>query len=123
MLETVWVEIPVKDIERALKFYQAVFKLGAVEIAEDGTRRTAILFNGSEEGKPGVSLNQTQNFEPSDKDVYLYLNTGEDFDGHLNRVEPAGGKIVVPKTSMGAMGNYATIHDTEGNAWGLYSMK
>lgn len=120
-MQAVWIEIPVKDLERAMQFYQAVFEFQPTEILEDGVRRTTTLINTSPEGRPGISLNQTHNFEPSDKGPLVYLDAGEDLTDHLNRVEPAGGKIIEAKTSMGAAGNYATILDTEGNAVALYS--
>jgi uncharacterized protein len=123
MINAVWVEIPVKDIERASKFYQAVFGLEATEISNDGARRTTTLNSGSAEGKAGISLNQTRNFDPSDKGILVYFDTGEDLTPHLNRVQPAGGRIVAGKTSMGSAGYFASVLDTEGNLIALYSVK
>ena len=40
----------------------------------------------------------------------------------LSKVEMAGGKIVLPKTSIGHNGFMAHIVDTEGNKVGLHSM-
>jgi predicted enzyme related to lactoylglutathione lyase len=120
-MQAVWIEIPVNDIERALEFYRQVFQLEQIEIVDDGVRRVATLLNITPEGQPGVSLNATANFEPGDKGVLVYLDAGEDLTGHLNRVAPAGGKVVEPKTSMGESGFYATIVDTEGNTVALYS--
>lgn len=119
-MQVVWVEIPVQDLDRASTFYQTVFNLQPTEIGDDGVRRTTTL-SSTNDGKPGISLNQTRNFEPSDKGPLVYLDTGEDLPGHLSRVEAAGGKVVEPKTSMGDAGNYATILDTEGNLLALYS--
>lgn len=121
MLQTVWVEIPVRDIERAAKFYQTLFDLQPTEFAQDGVRRTATLANTSDAGHPGFSLTQTANFEPGNQGPLVYLYAGDDLSAHLNRVESAGGKIVEGKTSMGGMGNYATFMDTEGNLLALYS--
>ena len=123
MFHAIWIEIPVKDIERALKFYQAVFEFGSVKVVDDGERQTATIFYEQGSGRPGISLNQTTNFEPCDKGVYVYLDCGEDLTDHLNRVEPAGGKVVARKTSMGEAGQYASVLDTEGNLIGLWSPK
>jgi len=120
-MQAVWIEIPVKDIHRALRFYQAVFQLAPTEISTDDARRTTTLVDNTQAGGAGISLNQTSNFEPSDKGTLIYLDAGTDLTDHLNRVEPAGGRIVEPKTAMGAAGNYATIRDTEGNMLALYS--
>ena len=121
-MKAVWVEIPAKDIERALRFYQAVFDLEPTEISTDDVRRIATLAD-TKSGGVGISLNQTQSFEPGDKGPLVYLDVGEDLTDQLNRVEPAGGRITAPKTSMGEAGYYATILDTEGNVLALYSYK
>lgn len=122
MLQAVWVEIPVRDVERAAKFYQSLFDLPTTEFFQDDVRRTTVLVNSSEEGSPGVSLTQTQNFDPGEHGPLVYLDTGDDLTDHLNRVEPAGGTVVERKTSMGAAGYYATFRDTEGNLLALYSV-
>ena len=41
----------------------------------------------------------------------------------LTLFKVAGGKIVEPKTSMGPAGYYATVLDSEGNVFALYSFK
>jgi hypothetical protein len=122
MINAVWIEIPVKDIHRALKFYSALFDLPLVEIQDDGTRKTATL-TGTQANGPGISLNQTANFEPSNKGIFVYLDTGEDFTPMAGRVEPAGGKIVDAKTYMEGAGYYSSFLDTEGNLLALYSVK
>ena len=123
MLKTSWIEIPVKDIQRAAKFYWAVFQLPDSEIHNWEVRQATTLFFDPTINQPGISLNQTANFEPSDKGTLVYLDCGEDLTGHLNRVEAAGGKIVAGKTSMGQDGFYATVQDTEGNLIALWSPK
>ena len=120
--QPVWIEIPVKDIERALKFYTQLFG-GEVEIEDDGTRRTATLVNTDKFGV-GVSLNQTANFEPSDKGPLVYVwAEDDDMEAAIAKVEPAGGKTLTPKTSMGAAGFYGLFQDTEGNVLSWYSTK
>jgi len=39
----------------------------------------------------------------------------------LDRIESAGGKVTMPKTSIGENGNMAFFLDTEGNIIGLHS--
>lgn len=120
-MQAVWIEIPVKDLDRAMAFYQRVFELQQTEVGADSVRRTTTLVNPTDGGSAGISLNQTANFEPSDHGPLVYLNVGEDLTPHLQRVEAAGGKVVEPKTSMGSAGSYATFVDTEGNLLALYS--
>ncbi len=121
MLKPVWIEIPVTDLDRALKFYNAVFGLNVSEIMDDGERRTATLFYEHDSASVGVSLNQTANFTPSDHGVYVYLDSGEDLTVPMGRVEAAGGTVLTEKTYMEGAGYYASVLDTEGNVIGLYS--
>jgi len=53
----------------------------------------------------------------------VYLNGGDDLDVPLGRVEKAGGKILLSKTSIGENGFIAHFTDTEGNKVSLHSMK
>jgi uncharacterized protein len=118
MFKVMWVEIPAKNIERALKFYQTVFELPPMEVQYDGVRQTVVI---QHEGV-GLSLNQTENFEPSDHGVLAYVDAGDDLTACLNRVSGADGNIMEGKTSMGeGAGYYATVMDTEGNVIALYS--
>lgn len=117
MMQAVWVEIPVRDLDRAATFYRTVFGLPAGEITDDGSRRTVTLVNTSPEGGVGISLNQTANFEPSGKGTLVYFQVeGE----ALERVETAGGNIIQAKTSMGEAGTYAIVQDSEGNLLAFY---
>ena len=122
MLQTVWIELPVKDINRALQFYKTVFQLGDIAINDDGTRKTATLANTGEGGSPGLSLTQVAGFSPSERSgVWLYFAAGEDFDGHAARVKQAGGTLVDERVSMGEAGSYTSFLDTEGNLLSLYT--
>jgi predicted enzyme related to lactoylglutathione lyase len=116
VMQAVWVEIPVRDLERAATFYQTVFGLPAGEVSEEGVRRTLTLVNPGENGA-GISLNQTSNFDPSASGTLVYLQTDGDA---LEKIPAAGGKIVQEKTSMGEAGFYATVQDSEGNLLALY---
>jgi len=118
-----WVEIPVKDIDRALKFYREVFQLPEIPLIDDGPRRTATIVHSKESGKAGVSLNQTANFEPGDKGPLAYFEVGAHLTltAMLNRAETNGGKISAGMTDMGGGVNYAMFVDTEGNTVALSS--
>lgn len=120
-MQAVWIEVPVENLDRAMGFYQSVFQLEPTETVNDGVRHTTTLVNMTPQSGPGISLNKTANFLPGNKGPLVYLDAGEDLTNHLQRVEPAGGKIVEGKTSMGEFGNYATILDSEGNMLALYS--
>jgi hypothetical protein len=68
-------------------------------------------------------LVQGEGFEPSTKGTIVYINGGEDLNTPLSKVENAGGKIIMPKTSIGGNGFMAQFLDTEGNRIALHSIK
>jgi len=118
MIYASWIELPARDADRAATFYQAVFELPASDVYDDGERRVSILIQPAD-GKPGVSLNETKNFEPSTKGTLMYLNVGSDLAPFLERTVAAGGKILAEQTAMSETSVYAIIEDSEGNAVAL----
>lgn len=116
-----WFEIPVTDFERAKKFYETLFGEEVMEMPFPGGRY-GMLPCDMENGVGG-GIAQGDGFEPSDKGTIVYLNGGEDLSVPLSRIEKAGGKIVMPKTSIGQNGFMAQFIDTEGNRVALHSMQ
>lgn len=82
-----------------------------------------MLPSDMQNGGIGGGIVQGAGFEPSDKGTLIYLNAGEDLSIPLAKVEKAGGKILLPKTSIGPNGFMAHLMDTEGNKIALHSMK
>ena len=73
----------------------------------------------------GGALVFTKGFhKPSSTDgPLIYLNGNPDVQNVLDKVEAAGGKIMVPKTEISPdYGYMAVIIDTEGNRIGLHSV-
>ena len=71
----------------------------------------------------GGSIVENKEYQPSDKGTLVYLNGGEDLSIPLAKVEKAGGKVLMPKTSIGPNGFMAQFADTEGNKVAFHSMK
>ena len=116
-----WFEIPAKDFVRAKKFYESVLAAIITEMPHP-TLKYGILPADMENGVGG-GIVQGEGYEPSDKGALIYLNGGDDLSIPLSRVEKAGGKITLPKTSIGQNGFMAQFVDTEGNKVALHSMK
>ena len=114
-----WVEIPTTNIERAVGFYNNLLSI-EMKVMEVMSMKTA-FFPHTAETQSGGCLMQGPNYIPSDKGTLIYLSAGENLQTALDRVDTAGGTIVLPKTSIGANGYMAHILDTEGNKVGLYS--
>jgi len=114
-----WFEIPASDFQRAEKFYNTIFamELAAMETAEG----YQMGMFPAEDGETGVLI-QGEGYVPCADGTMVYLYAGNDLNVVLNRVEAAGGQVIVPKTSIGEHGFMANIIDTEGNKVGLHSM-
>lgn len=116
-----WFEIPATDIQRAKTFYSKVLD-GEMDIQEMMGMKMAFLPHG--EGEVGGSICEGEGFVPSQHGAKIYLNGGEDLSSFLSRVEPAGGKITMPKTKISdEIGYMAFFLDTEGNNLAFHSPK
>lgn len=114
-----WFEIPVRDLERAVRFYSTIFRM-EVPILDLGNLKMGLL-GDSANGVAGA-LVQHDRYEPSESGVLLYFNAGDDLQSVFSRVENAGGTIIIPKRQVSeAFGFMAVILDTEGNRIALHS--
>lgn len=118
-----WFEIPTKDINRAQKFYETIFEMKMIplDIAQIQMR----MFPVTDQNDVGGALVYNAEFyKPSATDGPLvYLNANPDVQHVLNRIEAAGGKILVPKTQISPEYGYmAMFLDTEGNRVALHAV-
>ena len=117
-----WFEIPVTDFARAKKFYEAI--LGTELQTMEAMGMTMAFFPADfQNGEIGGGIVTGNGSQPSATGSLVYLNGGEDLSAALSKVEPAGGKIVLPKTAIGPNGFMAHFMDTEGNKVALHSMQ
>lgn len=116
-----WFEIPAKDIERAKKFYEQIFEIKMEGMEMAGMKYAMFPFDPMK-GKISGGLAQSQMHTPSMTGSIIYLNANPDLQNVLDRVEKAGGKMTMPKTSIGQNGFMAFFIDTEGNNMALHSM-
>jgi hypothetical protein len=114
-----WFEIPSVDFARAKAFYAQVL---GVQIHDDPNRPYAYLPSDAENGGYGGAIGFGENFVPSTSGTTVYFDGGNDLSVRLNRVEAAGGKVILPKTAIGGNGFIALFIDTEGNKVGLHSV-
>jgi predicted enzyme related to lactoylglutathione lyase len=116
-----WFEIPVKDLERAVKFYEKVFdvKLSPEEVG--GMKMALFPFTQDAPGAAGALI-KGESYEPSHTGTVVYFSV-EDIPETLRRINVNGGKTLMPKTAIGQYGFIAQYEDTEGNRLALHSMK
>lgn len=118
-----WFEIPSINLERATKFYETIF---AVQLIVMDTPNIKMRLFPLEDmsGIGGAVVDSGGFHKPSVTDgPLIYLNGNPDLQNVLDKVEAAGGKIMVPKTEISPeYGNMAVFIDTEGNRIGLHSI-
>jgi len=118
-----WFEIPTTDLERATKFYEAIFSFTMIPLDMPNIKMR--MFPVADQLSVGGALVDSNGFhKPSASDGPLvYLNGNPDLQKVLDKVEAAGGKILVPKTEISPeYGSMAVFFDTEGNRIGLHSV-
>lgn len=115
------VEIPATDLERAMRFYGAVFGVSFAEIVTlHGSRMAHFPF---EEGREGasVALAEGDVYVPTLNGAVVYF-TVDDIDAALARAEEAGSEVLFPKSAVGGDAFVAEIRDSEGNRIALQSV-
>lgn len=117
-----WFEIPANDLKRAAAFYTHI--LGRkVAIETFGDLQMAPLSDYNEPGSVSGAIMKYEGYIPSETHgPLLYLNGGENLQNMLDRVAPAGGKVIMPKTQISPEQGYmAMFIDSEGNRMALHS--
>jgi len=116
-----WFEIPVKDLERAAKFYEKVFDVKLTPEEMGGMNMAMFPFEMEARGAAGALI-KGKTYEPSHAGTVVYFSV-EDIPETLRRINANGGKTLMPRTSIGDYGAIAQYEDTEGNRLALHSMK
>lgn len=119
-----WFEIGVADLDRATKFYESIFSVSLNPLDMDNIKMRMFPVEDMMEGVGGALVDSGGFHKPSATDgPLIYLNGNPDLQRVLDKVEAAGGKIMVPKECISPdYGYMAVILDTEGNRIGLHSM-
>ena len=113
-------EIPVRDLARAIRFYEQVFELELERASIDGNEMA--LFPLDEEA-PGCSgaLAMGESYVPSLDGTRIYLRVG-DIERALDRALGAGAKVLYPVTRVSEQIRVAEFQDPEGNRIALQEM-
>lgn len=117
--QIVWVDIPVRDLDRAMRFYSAV--LGAPVTRQGGDKLVFGLFPHSDTHVGGCLYVPDQDNEPSSNGPLVYLNAA----GRLKQAAAAavaeGGREIQPLHPIGPHGFRVILIDTEGNRIALHA--
>lgn len=116
-----WFEIPVSDFSRAKLFYSMIYNY---EMPDQIMGHMHMGFFQVEKGGIGGAIVEGDGYVPSQEGTMVYLNGGKDLSIVLNRVDKAGGRVLIPKTQISEeLGYFAIFLDCEGNKVALHSME
>ncbi len=118
-----WFDIYVTDMARAVAFYEGVLKHKLGKIG-DPTGETQMMSFPGDMNAYGASgaLVKSEHARPGMGGTMVYFSV-ENCSVEESRVVGAGGKIIRPKFPIGDFGWVTLCQDTEGNMFGLNSMK
>mgnify|MGYP002395903328 CR=1 FL=1 len=107
-----WVEIRVRDLEKAKRFYESLFSW---KITGDENKDYAYWLIDTGE-KLGGGMWRFPEGKPLGVLIYILV---DDVEKALEKIVKLGGKVVVPKSKENG-NTMATFADPDGNLFGLY---
>ena len=115
-----WFEIPVTDLERAIKFYESALD---VKLSRNvmGPLKMAWFPRTDDAMGATVSLVKADNYIPSHAGTLVYI-TVADINATLAKINAKGGKTLLPRMAIGEYGLIAHFEDSEGNRVALHSV-
>lgn len=114
-----WVDIPVTNLERAIKFYSAVLAKPVSKQAAGPGFEFGLLPH--EENNVSGCLTAMDDSKPSENGPLVYLSVNGRLDDAIVQAGKNGGTVLKPKHAIGPHGFRAVIRDTEGNRIALHS--
>lgn len=123
-----WFEIPVTNLERARTFYETILNIKMETMEEGSPDEKTVFFPRKPKtimAKSGIlsgCLVKSKRIKPSANGPLIYLNAYPSIQKVIDKIVPAGGKIIMDKTEIPA-GMIAVFIDTEGNKLALHAAK
>ena len=115
-----WVDIPVIDLDRAIKFYSAVIRQSITRESMPGF--TFGLLPHTENNVSGCLYVPEDDNKPSLTGPLIYLNAEGRLAEALKAVAAGGGKVLQDIHQIGPYGYRAIFRDTEGNRIAVHAM-
>jgi uncharacterized protein len=118
-----WTDIPVTNLNRAIKFYSAVLGEEVKKLSEGGAEYG--LLPHKEQNASGCLCIRSDSGgidnTPSANGPLIYLSVEGRLDDAVEVARANGGKILRPRQQIGEHGFRAVIIDSEGNRIALHS--
>ena len=116
-----WIEIPAVDLDRAIKFYDHAFD--GVQFHKQNLGEFEYAIFPTDDRFNAGALVKSEFGKPTQDGITVYLDGGNDLSRILNRIESAGGQVIMEKTFLSNEAGYIGLFvDSEGNKIGLQHM-
>ncbi|OTG79885.1 glyoxalase [Acinetobacter sp. ANC 5054] len=119
-----WFEMYVDDMDSAKKFYETVLNIQLSQLSNPADTSMIMWSFPSDMNQYGTSgaLVKVDGISAGGNSTLIYFSS-EDCAIEQSRIEAAGGTIHQAKMSIGEFGQIVLAVDTEGNLFGVHSMK
>ena len=113
-----WFEIPVRDFDNAIRFYEGV--LGRKLIRESFGGAPHAMFPCDKEAVTGSLIKRDATHAPGGTGAVIYLDCA-DLAAAVAAAPGLGGAVVTPVTPIAPHGTIAVLRDPDGNHVGLHT--
>ena len=119
--QVVWFDMPVQDLDRAIRFYGTVVGVPPQKQEPRSSRSPSCPVPRRTTSPARLTPMKADVDPPPRKGVLLYFNCQGRLDDAIAAVEPNGGKVIETKHQIGPYGFRAVVLDSEGNRIALHS--
>jgi predicted enzyme related to lactoylglutathione lyase len=117
-----WFEIPVSDLQRAQTFYEVVLQTTMQREHFAGPGIPITVFPGEGDTVKGALMSGHPALQVGACGTLVYLHAGASLDAALQRVEAAGGQVLMGRVALPeGLGFMAHMRDVDGNRVGLHA--
>ncbi|WP_417480766.1 VOC family protein [Maricaulis maris] len=115
---TVWVEIPVTDLDKAMEFYETVFKTELKKIEDMGPNAIAMFQTATEGGVAGHLYPGKPAADGAGPTIHLACP--DSLEDTMERLDKAGGTVLSDPIAI-PDGRFTYCQDPDGNSIGLFT--
>lgn len=115
-----WFEIPVTDMARSTRLYEAMLDT-KLALNDFGGIPHAVMSNPDQTCVAGALVVDPKRRPSKGQSTVIYLNAPDGVAACLARAIEAGATVVQPTTSIDPHGTIALIEDLDGNVIGLHA--